>query len=70
MNMPRKTIVVDYQACDPDQCEDGICQAALLCARNVLTQEAPYEMPDSKASMCLSCSVCVQACPTNAIHIM
>jgi translation initiation factor RLI1 len=70
MLMPRKTIVVDYQACDPGQCEGGICQAALQCAKKVLTQEAPYEMPDTKAGMCLSCSVCAQACPMKAIHIM
>lgn len=68
--MPRKTVVVDYQACDPKQCESGICQAALLCERKVLTQEAPYEMPDTKASMCLSCSLCIQACPKNAVYVM
>jgi Fe-S-cluster-containing hydrogenase component 2 len=68
--MPKKTIAVDYQACDPTQCENGICQATLVCDRKVLTQEAPHEMPDTKASMCLSCALCMQACPQNAIHMM
>ena len=68
--MPNKTVVVDYQACDPGKCEDGICQAALACERKVLTQEVPYELPDTKASMCLSCSLCVQACPTCAVSVM
>jgi Fe-S-cluster-containing hydrogenase component 2 len=68
--MPKKTVVVDYQVCNPEQCEGGICQAALLCERKVLTQETPYEMPDAKASMCLSCSLCMQACPKGAIHVM
>ena len=68
--MPNKTVVVDYQACDPGKCEDGICQAALACERKVLTQEVPYELPDTKASMCLSCSLCVQACPTSAVSVM
>lgn len=68
--MPKKTVVVDYHACDPEQCEDGICRAALLCERKVLTQESPHEMPDTKASMCLSCAECVQACPMNAICVM
>jgi len=68
--MPKKTIVVDYQACDPKQCENGICKAALECERKVLTQEAPYEMPDNNAAMCLSCALCMQACPRGAIHVM
>ncbi|OQX64426.1 MAG: hypothetical protein B5M51_03850 [Anaerolinea sp. 4484_236] len=68
--MPRRTVVIDYQACDPEQCEGGICQAALVCEKKILTQEAPYEMPDTKAAMCLSCAICVQACPKNAIRVM
>jgi hypothetical protein len=35
--MPKKTIVVDYHACDPHQCENGICKATLACERKVLT---------------------------------
>ena len=68
--MPKKTLVVDYRACEPEKCEDGICQAALVCEKKILTQEALYEMPDTKAAMCLSCAVCVQACPNNAVHLM
>ena len=68
--MPRKTVVVDYSACEPEKCEDGICQAALACEKNILTQAAPYEMPDTKASACLSCAICVQACPKNAVRVM
>jgi len=68
--MPRRTVVVDYQACNPELCEEGICQAALQCERQVLTQEAPYEMPDTKANMCLSCARCSLACPAGAVHVM
>ena len=68
--MPKKTVVVDYRACDPEKCEDGICQAALVCEKKILTQKAPYEMPDTKAAMCLSCAICVQACPQNAVRVM
>jgi len=68
--VPKQTVVVDYQACQPEACEDGICQAALACEKKVLTQEAPYEMPDTKANMCLGCSDCVQACPMHAVQVM
>ena len=68
--MPKKTVVIDYQACEPKQCGGGICQAALLCERKVLTQEASYDMPEANASMCLGCSLCMQACPKGAVHLV
>jgi translation initiation factor RLI1 len=68
--MPRKTVVLDYQACAPQQCQDGVCQAALLCKRKVLIQETSFEMPDTKASMCLGCAMCVPACPKKAVYVM
>lgn len=68
--MPKKTIVIDYRACEPKKCPEGICQAVLLCDRKVLTQEAPYEMPDSKAAMCLGCGLCMPGCPQHAIRLM
>jgi Fe-S-cluster-containing hydrogenase component 2 len=36
----------------------------------VLTQEAPFEMPDAEASMCLSCAMCTQACPRGAVYVL
>ena len=68
--MPKRTIVVDYRACEPEKCEDGICKAALVCEKKILTQESPYEMPDTKPSMCLGCSLCLQACPMDALRLM
>jgi translation initiation factor RLI1 len=68
--MPKRTIVIDYRACDPARCPEGVCQAALLCDRKVLTQEAPYELPDVKAAMCLGCSLCLPACPQDAICML
>ena len=68
--MPKRTILVDYQACDPKQCANGICMASLACPRKVLIQEAPYEMPDINTSMCLSCALCMRACTKGAIHML
>ena len=68
--MPRRTVLIDYHACEPKRCQDGVCQAALVCEKNVLTQSSPYELPDTKASMCLSCATCVQACPEEAVRVL
>jgi len=68
--MPKKTIVLDYHACDPEQCENGICMAVLICKKRVLTQDEPYGIPDTNASMYLGCSLCVQACPKDALHVL
>lgn len=65
--MPKSTILLDYMRCDPSQCEEGICAAALICERKVLRQEAPGEIPDVYPSMCLGCSDCLTACPLGAI---
>ena len=68
--MPKRIIAVDYQLCAPERCEDGICNATLLCERKIIYQEAPYEMPDTRASMCLGCALCLKACPMNALCMM
>jgi len=68
--MPKQTIAVDYQKCDPNDCPHGICQAAILCERKILYQEEAFELPDTKASMCLGCSLCLNACPRNALRMM
>jgi Fe-S-cluster-containing hydrogenase component 2 len=68
--MPKKIIVIDYHACHPEQCEDGICKAILECERKLITQEAPYEMPDIKSSMCLGCALCMRVCLNGAIRML
>ncbi|MEW5871808.1 MAG: 4Fe-4S binding protein [Chloroflexota bacterium] len=68
--MPKKCIAVDYQRCAPERCEAGICRAVLLCEKKILYQEAPYEMPDTRASMCLGCALCLKACPMDALRML
>lgn len=68
--MPKRTILVNYHACNPKQCANGICMAALACERKVLTQEAPYEMPEANASLCLGCSLCLRVCPQGSIKML
>ncbi len=69
--MPKKTVAIDYQACKPERCEEGICKAAEVCEKKLLTQIEPYEMPDVKtASLCLSCARCVVVCPTKAVRVL
>lgn len=68
--MPSKVALVIYEKCRPSECPDGVCQAALVCRRKVLTQEKPYETPVPSPSVCASCSDCVRACPQQAIKIV
>ena len=68
--MPKKMIVVDYHKCEPERCEGGVCQAALLCKKKILYQEARFEMPDARAAMCLGCALCLTACPAQALQMM
>jgi len=44
--MPQPKVAIDYQACDPSWCQDGVCSSALVCERKVLRQEKPGELPD------------------------
>ena len=67
--MPSKVAQVIYEKCHPEHCSGGICQAALVCKRKILTQEKPYEMPVPSPSVCASCSDCVRACPQKAVRI-
>jgi len=68
--MPKPTILLDYQRCDPDSCEGGICAAAVVCERKVLRQEAPGEMPAVYPTLCLACIACIAECPHDAIRQM
>ena len=43
--MPGKMALVNYHQCHPEECDKGICVAALACSHKLLKQEAPYEIP-------------------------
>ena len=68
--MTQLKVILNYQACDPDYCENGICAAALVCERKVLKQEKPGELPDISPSLCLGCIDCIPACPREALQLM
>ena len=53
-----------------DECDSGICAAALACSHKLLKQEAPYEIPMPDPSLCQGCGDCVQACPLKAMQIV
>ncbi|MCS6907316.1 MAG: 4Fe-4S binding protein [Anaerolineales bacterium] len=68
--MPKTAVILDYQRCDPDQCEQGICRAAMLCKRKVINQEQPFEPPQLDPALCLGCAICITACPTKALGVL
>jgi len=67
--MPGKMAIVNYDRCCPENCDGGICAAALACSRKLLRQEAPYEAPMADPSPCKGCSDCALACPQKAIEM-
>jgi len=69
--MPKKIPVIDYTRCHPEECDKGVCVAALECEYGSLVQEAPYEVPElNPAKWCHSCAKCVKACPLKAIRML
>ena len=67
--MPKKTVLIDYNKCHPEQCDSGTCAAVLACPKKLLKQEAPYEPPMPDPAICKGCSECVLACPLKAIRL-
>ena len=69
--MPKKVAVVDYEKCHPDNCDHGVCLAALACEHGNLVQESAYEAPEiNPAKWCHGCAECVKACPLKVIKIV
>ena len=68
--MPKRVAIINYQICEPGQCESGVCQAIISCPRHLLSQEEPFEKPDPYPNMCKGCAICVPACPKGAIQMV
>ena len=69
--MPQPIATIDFQKCQPGECDGGICSAMLECPNKVLRQESPYDFPFSHPShFCRGCAKCVQACLLEAIRII
>ena len=70
MYMTRKIALVDYNKCCPDECQDGACQAAMVCPAKLLHQEKNHTVPMTEPSYCRACGDCVRACPLKAIQLV
>lgn len=68
--MSTKVALVDYEKCQAEKCDHGLCAAAEACSLKLLKQEMPYEAPISLQSMCKACGDCVRACPFKAIKMV
>ncbi len=67
--MPKKMVLVNYDKCQPEQCDSGTCKAVLACPHKLLQQEKPYEPPMPHPSLCRNCVRCVLACQAKAIEL-
>ncbi len=69
--MAKKVAVVDYNMCDPERCDNGVCIAALECEHGSLVQDGAYETPEvNPAKWCHGCAKCSTACPLKAIRMV
>jgi translation initiation factor RLI1 len=67
--MAGKTVLVNFNICRPEKCENGLCTAARACNYTLLKQENSYEIPMAASWACRGCGDCVRACPLKAILI-
>jgi translation initiation factor RLI1 len=65
--MGRKTALVDYDRCRPQQCP--VCLAAAACERRLMAQESILSPPMTDPGICRGCGDCVRACPLKAVSI-
>ena len=65
--MGRKTALVDYNLCRPQQCNK--CEAAAACPRKLMVQESAFSAPMTDPYICKGCGDCVRACPFKAVTI-
>jgi translation initiation factor RLI1 len=67
--MPGNRALINYEKCNPERCEGGICAAAKACSRKLFKQEAPNEMPMIDPLLCIGCGDCLRACLLDAITL-
>ncbi len=71
MHMQAKKVfaLVDYEKCNPDKCNEGVCVAAKACTHKVMKQiDGRHTPPVVFQDMCLGCWDCIEACPLDAVH--
>jgi len=61
---------IDYQRCNPEKCDHGICLAMTTCPNHIIKQEGCYEMPELNPTLCTGCGLCAQACPLKAVRMI
>jgi len=66
----RSLLTIDFNKCDPGNCDKGICAAAGACPHRVFIQEEPYDFPMHYSTRCRGCGLCIAACPLQAIRIV
>ena len=66
----RPLLTIDFNKCDPGNCDKGICAAAGACPHRVFMQEEPYGFPMHYVARCRCCGLCIAACPLQAIRIV
>ncbi len=72
MQSKKTFAVVDYEICNPKECnpDKGVCVAVKACSHKVIKQiDGVFEAPMIFQDLCMGCWDCIEACPLDAIQI-
>ena len=72
MQSKKSFALVDYEICNPKECNpgEGVCAAVQACSHKVIKQiDGVFEPPMVFQDMCMGCWDCIEACPLDAIQI-
>ncbi len=67
--MPGKIALLQFDKCQPGNCQNGVCVAMLACKKKLIKQDRPGDLPMFSPSACVGCGDCARACLRKAVLV-